>query len=38
LEKLMEHPERPVAIPEASRDRKPREPPDFVRFYMGECQ
>ena len=29
--------EKPVAIPESSREKKPREPPEFVRFYMGQC-
>lgn len=25
-----------MAIPEPDKDKKPRDPPDFVRFYMGQ--
>lgn len=29
--------EKPVDIPESTKDKKPKDPPDFVRFYMGQC-
>lgn len=35
LERLMEHPERPVIIPEPARPRAPHEAPEFVRNVMG---
>uniref|UniRef100_A0A023GB80 Prkr-interacting protein 1 n=1 Tax=Amblyomma triste TaxID=251400 RepID=A0A023GB80_AMBTT len=35
LEKLMEHPERPVLIPEPAKPRAPHEAPEFVRNVMG---
>lgn len=28
--------DKPVNIPEPAKDKKPPEPPEFVRFYMGE--
>lgn len=28
--------EKPVSIPEAPKERGPRDPPEFVRFYMGK--
>ena len=30
--------EKPISIPERPSDKKPPEPPEFVRFYMGESQ
>lgn len=35
LERLMEHPERPVVIPEPAKPRAPHEAPEFVRNVMG---
>ncbi|XP_037582538.1 LOW QUALITY PROTEIN: PRKR-interacting protein 1 homolog [Dermacentor silvarum] len=35
LERLMEHPERPIIIPEPARPRAPHEAPEFVRNVMG---
>lgn len=35
LERLMEHPERPVLIPEPAKPRAPHEAPEFVRNVMG---
>ncbi|XP_033627497.1 PRKR-interacting protein 1 homolog [Asterias rubens] len=35
IDKLMRHPEKPVYIPDRPKDRKSREPPEFVRDVMG---
>lgn len=35
LERLMEHPERPVIIPEPAKPRQPHDAPEFVRNVMG---
>ncbi|KAL1482387.1 hypothetical protein MTO96_033832 [Rhipicephalus appendiculatus] len=35
LERLMEHPERPVVIPEPAKPRAPHDAPEFVRNVMG---
>lgn len=35
LERLMEHPERPVVIPEPAKPRQPHDAPEFVRNVMG---
>ncbi|XP_065325426.1 PRKR-interacting protein 1-like isoform X2 [Gordionus sp. m RMFG-2023] len=35
LEKLMKNIDKPVHIPEPSKDRKPPQPPEYVRNVMG---
>lgn len=35
LERLMEHPDRPVVIPEPAKPRAPHDAPEFVRNVMG---
>merc|ERR1711928_210673 len=35
LDRLMKNPDKPVQLPEKSKEKKSNEPPDFVRHVMG---
>jgi len=35
LDRLMKNPDKPVQLPEKSKEKKSNEPPDFVRNVMG---